>query len=101
MSILEQLQAIAPQAQAQGNPQVTKTAQINIGDLEEFATKLEEQFPHLEPNINAVRNGGVSPLDEAQPMVPYAVKSRQPKGTATVYYNGKVVLAGALAEFEL
>ena len=100
MSLFKAAKALEVLARKTGNTQVVKTMTIDITDLPKFADAIEKANQGLQLNEAAITKNGVSPLGDGSPMVPYAVKSRQPSGSATVYYNGKVVLAGALADFD-
>ena len=99
MSLLAQAEAIQAEPRSTGNQQAVRTLEIAIADLVQFAEAVEAQFPHLSLNEAAIRKSGQAP-DGSGNVVRFAVKQRVPAGNATVYYNGKVVLAGALTVLE-
>jgi hypothetical protein len=94
MSLLAQAQDLKVEAKSAGPQQATKVMTIDIDALEAFAGACEAQLPKLSLNENAIKNGGLAPTGDT--MVPFAAIQKSPNGSVTVYYNGRVVLAGAL-----
>jgi hypothetical protein len=94
MSLLAQVQDLKVEAKTMGQQQATKVMTIDIDVLEAFASAREAQFPKLSLNENAIKNGGLAPTGDT--MAPFAATQKSPNGSVTVYYNGRIVLAGAL-----
>jgi hypothetical protein len=94
MSLLAQAQELKVESKSAGLQQATKVMTTDIDRLQAFAAACVAQFPKLNLNENALKNGRLAPTGDT--MVPFAAIQKAPNGSVTVYYNGRVVFAGAL-----
>lgn len=96
MGLLAQAQAVEVAARTSGPQQAVRTLEIDPANLEELVAAIETQFPKAELHEAPIIKQGLAPTGDR--MVPFAVKQRIPAGNCTVYYTGKVVLAGSMTE---
>jgi hypothetical protein len=98
MGLLDDCKAI----QATGKPapaQLVKSISIDMAKHDKVIAQIEKSYPALKVNRAAVEKSMKAPTGEGGVVVAAATQ-RNPNGGFTLYYNGKLVLTGALAEFE-
>jgi len=92
---LAQAEALKPAE----NPVVinpTEKVSVPASRLEEFASLIEKTYPNAYLYEKTILNGGMNPT--GVPNVSLAVKCDDPKGMATVWYNGSATLTGEFTQ---
>jgi hypothetical protein len=99
MSFLNQALEITAD-ERQTTQQAVESCLIDLAEIEKFADAVEAAFPNAYLHEAPIKKSGLAPTGNGN-TVPYALKQDVPvAGTLTVYYNGKIVLAGAFVGFE-
>lgn len=92
---ISQAQALKP---AENPVVVNPTAKVSVpaSRLEEFADLIADKYPNAYLYEKTILNGGMNPT--GVPNVSLAIKCDDPKGMATVWYNGSATLTGDFTE---
>lgn len=92
---LAQAEALKP---AENPVVINPTEKISVpaSRLEEFADLISEHYPNAYLYEKTILNGGMNPI--GVPNVALAIKCDDPKGMATVWYNGSATLTGEFVE---
>lgn len=94
MSLFQECKAI--QAEGKLAPaQLVETKVINMDEAETIVEGIAAKFPALKVNRAAIAKSIKAPTGEGGCVVA-AANMRHPNGGMTLYYNGKLVLTGAL-----